>query len=179
MVDDFYETHMDQENQNDDTWVMQEGEEPQEFREKIANHRLLVLKINHIPKGLIPMERLFDQNDMPLRSTLHPQPEEVEDYDMGTAKEPRIMKLSKYLPPETKSKYKYLLGQYKDVFAWSYDELRTYDTSVIEHKIPLKPSVKPFRQKLRQINPILLPMVEKEVKRILDTKIIVPFRYFD
>jgi hypothetical protein len=45
MVDDFAETHIDQENQNDHTWIMQEGEEPQEFQEKIANHRMLVLKI--------------------------------------------------------------------------------------------------------------------------------------
>jgi hypothetical protein len=104
-----------------------------------------VLKSNQIPKGLIPLEMLFDQNDMPLRSTLHPQLEEVEYYDVGTTKEPRIVKLSKYLPPEIKIKYTYLLGRYKDFFAWSYDELRTYDTYVIEHKIPLKPSVKPFK----------------------------------
>jgi hypothetical protein len=141
---------------------------------KIANHRLLVLKTNQIPKGLIPLERLFDQNDMPLKSTLQPQPEEVEDCDVGTTKEPRIVKLSKYLPPEIKNKYTDLLRRYKDVFAWSYDELRTYDTFVIEHKIPLKLGVKPFRQRLRQINPILLPVVEREVKKLLDAKIIVP-----
>ena len=46
MVDDFSETHIDQENQNDHTWIMQEGEEPKEFQEKIANHRMLVLKSN-------------------------------------------------------------------------------------------------------------------------------------
>jgi ribonuclease HI len=179
MVDDFAETHIDQENQNDHTWIMQEGEDPQEFQEKIVNHRMLVLKNNQILKGLIPLERLFDQNDMPLKSTLQPQPEEVEDCDIGTKEEPRIVKISKYLPPEMKGKYADLLQQYKDVFAWSYDELRTYDTTVIEHKIPLKPGVKPFRQKLRQINPILLPVVEKEVKKILDAKIIVPLRYSD
>jgi hypothetical protein len=60
-----------------------------------------------------------------------------------------------------------------------FNELRTYDTYVIEHKIPLKPSVKPFRQNLKQINPILLPVVEREVKKLLDTKIIVPLRYSD
>jgi hypothetical protein len=50
---------------------------------------------------------------------------------------------------------------------------------VIYHKIPLKPGVKPFRQNLRQINPILLPVVEREVKKLLEVKIIVPLRYFD
>jgi hypothetical protein len=62
-------------------------------------------------------------------------------------------------------------------FTWSYDELKTYDTIVIEHKIPLKLGIKPFRQKLRQINPILLPVIEREVKNLLDAKIIVPLRY--
>jgi hypothetical protein len=39
---------------------------------------------------------------------------------------------------------------------WSYDNLKTYDTSVIEHNIPLKHGIKPFRQKLRQIKPYSL-----------------------
>jgi hypothetical protein len=90
-----------------------------------------------------------------------------------------MVKISKYLPPEVKNQYKYLLARYKDILSWSYEELRTYDTTVIEHKIPLKPGVKPFRQKLRQINPILLPMVEREVKNLLDAKMIVPLRYSD
>jgi hypothetical protein len=110
---------------------------------------MLVLKNNQIPRGLIPLERLFDQDDIPLKSTLRPHLEEVEYCDIGTKEDPKIVKLSKYLPSQVKSKYVELLKQYKDVFAWSYDDLRTYDTSVIEHKIPLKHGIKPFRQKLR------------------------------
>jgi hypothetical protein len=48
-----------------------------------------------------------------------------------------------------KSKYAEMLKQYKDVFAWYYDKLKTYDTTVIEHKIPLNQGINPFRQKLR------------------------------
>jgi ribonuclease HI len=116
-VGEFSETHADQENQNDSMWIMQEGEEPEVFRDKIADHRMLVLKRNQIPKGLIPLERLFDQNDVPVKATLQPQPEEVEDCDIGTEKEPRMVKLSKFLPPKMKVKYQDLLRQYKDVFA--------------------------------------------------------------
>jgi hypothetical protein len=58
-----------------------------------------------------------------------------------------------------------------------YEDLRTYDTNVIEHKIPLKEEAKPFRKKLRQINHILLPIMETEVKKLLDAQIIVPLRY--
>jgi hypothetical protein len=41
----------------------------------------------------------------------------------------------------------------------------------------LKEEAKPFRKKLRQINPMLLPNMEKEVKKFLDAQIIVPLRY--
>jgi hypothetical protein len=71
------------------------------------------------------------------------------------------------------------LREFSDVFAWTYKYLKTYDTSVIEHKIPLKEAAKPFKQKLRQINPMLLPVMEREVKKLLDAQIIVPLRYSD
>jgi hypothetical protein len=41
----------------------------------------------------------------------------------------------------------------------------------------LKEEAKPFRQKLRQINPMLLPIMEREVKKLLDAQIIVPLRF--
>jgi hypothetical protein len=70
-----------------------------------------------------------------------------------------------------------LFKEFADVFTWTYKYLKTYDTSIIEHKIPLKEDTKPFRKKLRKINPMLLPVMEKEVKKILDEKIIIPLRY--
>jgi hypothetical protein len=69
------------------------------------------------------------------------------------------------------------LKEFVDVFTWTYEDLRTYDTSIIKHKIPLKEDTKPFRKNLRQINPMLLHVMEKEVKKILDEKIIIPLRY--
>jgi hypothetical protein len=60
------------------------------------------------------------------------------------------------------------LKEFVDVFAWTYKDLKMYETSVIEHKIPLKEGAKPFKQNLRQINPMLLPVMEKEVKKLLE-----------
>jgi hypothetical protein len=85
--------------------------------------------------------------------------------------------LSKSLTGEKRSEYVGLLKGFADVFAWTYEDLKTYDTSIIEHKIPLKEEAKPFRQKLRQINPMLLPIMEREVKKLLQAQIIVPLRY--
>jgi hypothetical protein len=78
-----------------------------------------VLKKNNIPRVLIPLEWFFDQDDIPLKSTLRPQPEEVEDFNVGTNEDPKMVKISKYLPTQMKSKYVVLLRQYKDIFSWS------------------------------------------------------------
>ena len=55
----------------------------------------------------------------------------------------------------------------------------TYDTSIIQHRILLKTHAKSEKKKMRQVNPMFLPMIEKEVRKLHDTKIILPIQYFD
>jgi hypothetical protein len=105
MIDELFETHIDQENQNDPIWVMKEGEDPEEFQDKNENHRIIMLKNNKIPRVMIPLERLFDQDDITLKYTLRPQPKEVEDCNIGTKEDPKLVKISKYLPSQMKNKY--------------------------------------------------------------------------
>ena len=47
----------------------------------------------------------------------------------------------------------------------------------MEHKIILKADAKPVIQKIRHINPILLPIIEKEIKTLWEAKIIIHFRF--
>jgi len=130
-----------------------------------------------LPKGLTPLEDLFDFNVIPKKSQIEPPKENIEDYNIGTKDNPKMIKLSKSLPPDQKLKYVELIKEFQDVFAWSYEDLKSYDTSVIQHTIPLKENKKPFKQKLRRINPILLPLIEKEIRRIHDAGIIAPIRF--
>ena len=69
------------------------------------------------------------------------------------------------------------MKKYTDVFVWSYEDLKEYDTSIIHHTIPIKLGEKPFRKKLKRINLKLVPIIEKEVKRLFDAKIIVTLRF--
>ena len=89
----------------------------------------------------------------------------MENKNIGTEDDPKIIKLSKKLPAKEKEKYVNLMNKYTYVFAWIYYDLKEYDTSIIQHTIPIKPGEKPFRQKLRRINP-------KEIKKMFDGKII-------
>ena len=99
--------------------------------------------------------------------------------NIGIAEHPKMIKLSKALPPQVKAKYISLLSYFTNVFTWDYSDLKAYDTSIIQHLIPIKSNQKPFRQKLRRINPKLLPSIKKEVNRLYKAGIIVPIRFSD
>ena len=53
------------------------------------------------------------------------------------------------------------MKEFSDVFAWSYEDLKAYDTSIIQHTILVKENETPFRQKLRRMNHLLFPLIEK------------------
>jgi hypothetical protein len=147
------------------------------FLNKIAKHHIIQLPSNNIPRGLIPLERLFDGNDVAVKGRVSDEDVDTTECKIGTPKKPKYVKLSRSLTTEQRAKYTELMREFADVFAWTYEDLKTYDTSIIEHNIPLKEGAKTFRQKLRQINPMLLPVMEKEVKKLLEAQIIVPLRY--
>ena len=170
LTGEFSTSHIDEE-QDDDM------DEFHYFTEQsIANHKIIELKGNFIPKGLVPLERLFLKDDTLAKPTVQYYEESVSSYNIGTEIQLKIIKISKLLTEENKNKYISLLKKFVYIFAWSYEDLKTYDTSIIQHNIPLKPNTKPFRKKLRRINPALLPIIE-EVKKLLDAKIIVPLQY--
>ena len=76
-------------------------------------------------------------------------------------------------------KYKYIemMKRFIDIFSWSYADLKKYDPTIIQHTIPIKENENPFKQKLRRINPLLMPLIEKENKKLFDAKIIFPIRF--
>ena len=144
---------------------------------KIGLHNIVQLKNNFIPKGLIPLEKLFDQNDIAQNPYLKQQIDDMEEINLGTNEKPRLVCLLKSLPYEQKKNYITFFKEFTNVFSYNYVGLKTYDTSKIDHWNPLKEGVNPFQQKMRQVNPMLLPMIEKELKKLLNSKIIIPPRY--
>ena len=67
------------------------------------------------------------------------------------------------------------MKEFSGVFAWSYKDLKVYDTTLIQHTVTVfKENEKPFKQKLRRVNPLLLPLIEKEIKKLFDAKLLFP-----
>ena len=60
---------------------------------------VIQLKNNFLPIGLAPLEDIFDSNDVPNKPKFEPLNATIEEHNIGTAKQPRIIKLSAALPP--------------------------------------------------------------------------------
>jgi hypothetical protein len=110
----------------------------------VVGHDILELKTNHIPRGLVPLEILFDSNDFYKGDVIKNQEEAVIDCNIGTIENPKIINFPKALAGEQKYRYVSLIKKNYDTFAWSYEDLKTFDTDIIQHKIPLKTSSKLF-----------------------------------
>jgi hypothetical protein len=98
---------------------------------------IVQLPSNHIPKGLVPLERLFDRNDVAVKVKGSTDNDDVNECNVGTKKDPKYVKLSSSLSNEQRVEYVELLKEFTDVFSRTYEDLRTYDTNIIEHMIPL------------------------------------------
>ena len=70
-----------------------------------------------------------------------------------------------------------LCKEYKDVFARTYDGLKTFDSSIMQHNIPLNPNARPYQQKLRKMHPSLEPSIKKELEKLLKAIIIFPVKH--
>ena len=57
-MDEFSDIHIDQDQD------YEESPHADVFMNKIANHHIVQLPRNHIPKGLVPLEILFEKNDV-------------------------------------------------------------------------------------------------------------------
>lgn len=109
------------------------------MKQKIVDHDIIQLCNNYIPKELVPLEKLFDENDVSRFLISNSQQENIQDCNIGTTKEVRNIKILATLPQDIRDKYIKLFKEYKDIFAWSYEDLKTCDTTILEYKIPLKP----------------------------------------
>ena len=101
-----------------------------------AEAEVIDLKDKFLPASITPLEDIFDSNDVPKKPKMQPLNTVVEDYNIGTAEKPKMIKLSKSLPPDQKAKYVDLFKEFQDVFASSYEDLKFYDTCVINIPFP-------------------------------------------
>ena len=131
--------------------------------------------VNSIPMSVLRLEKFYDLHDkfkgVPNCKTNRSNMR-YETINLGTESNLQNINLGSDCTPNEKLAFLKLLSEFKDVFAWSYNDLKTFDTQIIQHVIPMKPQSKPFQQKLRKMHPTLEPVVKKELNKLVTTRII-------
>ena len=72
-----------------------------------------------------------------------------------------------------------VMKRYKDCFAWFYNELPGLDSSLVGHRLPMKPNFKPYKQKPRRMSPEVIQKVKEEILRLLKEGFIMTARYVE
>ena len=99
MSNKFEGLKIDQENMNDKG---ESAEKEQSYLTQLAGKDIIQLKNNTLPKELVPFEEIFDNNDVVKSPKVAARDDEVEECNIGTEKDPRVIKLSKNLTKESK-----------------------------------------------------------------------------
>ena len=143
-------------------------------------NEVLQLKRNVIPKGLVKFEICFDRRDTFLAQDVTSKEDPNADYEkvnLGDKYNPKIINLGTCCDEGKKERFTKLLSKYIDVFAWSYDDLKTFKNEKFKHHITLKPGTSPFRQKLRTYNPKFSDAIFGEIDKVLKYHIIFPIHH--
>jgi hypothetical protein len=92
----------------------------------------------------------------------------LEEIDIGDGEKPRSTFISVNLDSCFREELIKLLKEYKDCFAWDYSEMPGLDRSIVDHRLPIKPGFRPYKQPPRKIyKDEVLADVEKEVEILI------------
>jgi hypothetical protein len=105
---------------------------------------IINLQNNTLPKGCIPLEDLFDRHDVFKGRRTNKQVEDALEFNIGTEMDPREFKIGKGTTEKERKAILNLIREFRDIFAWNYDELKAYRGDVIQHAIPLIEGARPF-----------------------------------
>jgi hypothetical protein len=72
--------------------------------------------------------------------------DKLEEIDIGDGEKPRPTFISANLDSGFWEGLIKLLKEYKDCFAWDYLEMPGLDRSIVEHRLPIKPRFRPYKQ---------------------------------
>ena len=64
------------------------------------------------------------------------------------------------------------LRSYKDVFAWSYRDLKGVDPTICQHTIPIVKDAKPTKQRPYTYNETFARKIKKEIDKLKEAKFI-------
>lgn len=98
--------------------------------------------------------------------------DETEAINLGDHENIRETKISVHPRPQQKKAIIEALHEYKDIFAWSYDDMPDLNTDLAVHKLPIDPAFPPVKQKLRKLKTDISAKIKEEMTKKLEAKVI-------
>ncbi|XP_075665391.1 uncharacterized protein LOC142635060 [Castanea sativa] len=95
----------------------------------------------------------------------HLEPIKEEPINLGTNDEPKMIQVGNTPTTFGKDALVAQLTKFKEIFAWSYEDMLGIDTDIVQHYIPTDPTMKPVNQKLRRMKPEWTLKIKEEVEK--------------
>ncbi|CAN6569845.1 unnamed protein product [Malus baccata var. baccata] len=110
-------------------------------------------------------------------------PPEVQDpldiIDLWTEEDPRPIQINGLLGVDDRARIICLLQEFKDCFAWHYTEMPGLDSTLVEHRMPIKEGYKPVKQAPRRMSKEIEEKVKEEIERLVKVGFIRPAKYVE
>ncbi|KAK2444839.1 hypothetical protein QL285_015834 [Trifolium repens] len=103
----------------------------------------------------------------------------LQEIDLGDGLTKRPTYISVNIPPDLKAKVVQLLLEFKDCFAWDYNEMPGLSRKLVEHELPVRLDKKPVKQLPRRFAPEIMSKIKEEIERLLRSKFIRTARYVE
>ena len=88
------------------------------------------------------------------------------------------VKIGINFPKDMKPELIALLKEFKEIFAWSYQDMPGLDIEIVMHRITVKPECLPMQQALRRMKSEIIFKIKKEVKKQLKAIFLTMIAYW-
>ncbi|XP_070022768.1 uncharacterized protein [Nicotiana sylvestris] len=118
-----------------------------------SNSEIIIQEVDYDDEIEYDEESTFEEIGKELKQFVEkrkPNMSETKTINLGDQDNVRETNISVHLEPQVKEKIIKTLFEYKDVFAWSYDDMPGLSTDLVVHRLPTDPEFPLVKQKLQK-----------------------------
>ena len=104
----------------------------------------------------------------------HNEQDKLQLLNLGTADDPKFIKLNANLNPQLTTDATTLFKEYRDVFVFSYEDLRGIPEHIATHHVELDTAISPCHQARYRMNPNYAKAVKEDLEKLLKAGFIEP-----
>ncbi len=88
-------------------------------------------------------------------------------FNLGTYVKPHMMKINAQLETCKVSKVEHLLKEFRDIFAWTYEDLKRIPPQLTQHKVDLDTIIPSTHRPKQRLNPNYVIAIKQNIDKLL------------